>query len=157
MCSMLVAPMVLADTSLVTGTFNPTTAMSGSLTNSTFPWGNLAISGNETAYTQFLNDGDVIIDLSINTSGDTTDLAYQPTLFPSTVEDEFSMYFESNMTDGGITPAALLNTTTTLWTDMPVGANCVCINVTLLANTASWSVDHGEQSLGVTVTYVENT
>lgn len=157
MCLSISVPTVLADTSLVTGTFNPTTAMSGSLVNSTFPWGGLAISGNDTQYTQFLNDGDVIIDLSINTSGDTAALSYCPTMFPPTAEDQFSMYFESNMTASGITPSALLNTTSTLWTDMPVGSDCVCINVTLLANTASWSLDHAEQSVGVTVTYVENT
>lgn len=164
LCLIVLAPFAIGDTTIMGGTFDPTTSLSASLVNATMDWESLSISGNETELNLIVNDGDVVIDTSLNMSGDTADLSYVQTAGGAapTGEDQFTMWYDANATDtavsgGGSTAYAFLtNTSATLMGDINA-SEAASFKISLLATTAQWSLDHGEQTVGITVTYVENS
>lgn len=163
-CFAISTPIALADDSTVTGTFNPTTSFSASILNATMAFGNMALSANLTQENYLINDGDVIIDSTLNMSGDSAALSYVVTTVGAAPsgEDEFAMWYSANATatavpGGGDTVYAFLtNTSATLMANVNSSDSARFV-VSVLATTGSWSVDHAEQEVGITVTYTENT
>lgn len=149
--------LVIADVSTITGTFNPTTVMSGHVDNETFAWGNFAKDANVTKVAVLYNDGDVNIDSTIHNdtySGALTLVA----LAENDAQDEFACIWSD---DGGTwRNMGTVGTPLTLENNIPAsgaGTNESGFAVNVVANSVGWSLDHAEQSFNIKVTYVEHT
>jgi len=95
----VMTPLVCSDTTDITGSFDPSTSMSASLTNSTMNWSTLSASATATNNTQLNNDGDVNIDVSIQEQTEATSLYHSTNASASTNE----YLLEFNMEGGGLT------------------------------------------------------
>lgn len=148
-----VSSLVLADTSNITGSFDPQTSMSISLWNTTFSWGSLAYNGNVSQSSQINNTGTVTIDTTIHNQSYSGDLTFVA-VAENNALDEFACIFDS--ADSSWIDMGSIASPATLDSDLGIGSNSD-FEVCILGNGVGWSVDHGSQTFNLVVTYTENT
>jgi len=150
-------PLISADVSTMTGTFNPTISMSGHVDNETFAWGSFASDANVTKVAVLFNDGDVNIDSTIHNDSYSGDLTFVA-LADNDAQDEFACIWSDDA--GTWRNMGTVGTPLTLENDIPAsgaGINESGFAVNVVANGVGWSQDWNEQSFDIKVTYVEHS
>jgi len=149
-------PLTGADTTEITGSFNPSTTLSANLWNSSFNWSVIGASSSSTKNTQLNNTGDVNIDVSIQETSEASDLYHSTNVSAGT--DEYLLEF--NMEGGGFNDITRHDgAPTTLEDNVPASGqanNYTNFDVRITMGS-DFSSDFGWQSNTITVTYTEHT
>jgi len=151
-----IMPMGNSATVEISGSFDPSTTLSASLTNNSMNWSVVGASSTATNNTQLNNDGDVSIDVSIQETTEATDLYHSTNESAST--DEYLLEF--NMEEGGWTDITRHDgAPTTLENDVPAQGqanNYTNFDVRLTMGS-DFTGEFGWQENTITVTYTEST